>query len=423
MTTSRILLDVAVILAAAWVGGAAFERVGQPRVIGEIVAGVALGPTVLGALPGDPSAGLFPADARQVLVLIGQVGLATFMFTVGWDLDLRVARRRSRAAALVSVASIALPFALGVALAAYLHPGHDTVGGRHVPFGPFALFLGAALSLTAFPVLARILRERRLAGTPLGALVLTAASIDDVIGWSLLAVALVVLQAGSAWDYVRMVLECAAFVAAVVVVVRPLLLRLRRQELVLPVALLGAYATEAIGIHAVFGAFLIGAAMPRPQDAAARDRFVPLVAVLAPVYFVMSGMSVDVLGLHAGDAGAFVLILATACAGKFVGAYSGARLARIGAHEAATVGVLMNTRGLIEIVLLTVGHEQGLIDDRLFTLFALMAILTTLFTAPALAALRRAGPQAGSGSCTACDAVSVSAPPPATRPTTTASTP
>jgi len=394
MTTGQILLDVAVVLAAAWVGGTAFERIGQPRVIGEIVAGIALGPTLLGALPGDPSTDLFAPDARNVLLLIGQLGLATFMFTVGWDLDLGNVRRQERAAAIVSVASIAVPFALGVALAAYLHPDHDIVDGRYVPFGPFALFLGAALSLTAFPVLARILRETRLAGTPLGALVLTAASIDDVIGWSLLAVALVVLEAGSAWDYVRMLLECAACVTAVVVVLRPLLLRLRRQELILPVALLGAYATDAIGIHAVFGAFLIGAAMPRPPDAAARDRFVPVVAVLTPVYFVMSGMAVDIPGLRAGDFGALVLIVAAACAGKFVGAYSGARLARIGAREAAAVGVLMNTRGLIEIVLLTVGHEQGLIDDRLFTLFALMAILTTVFTAPALAALRRSGRRA-----------------------------
>src|SRR4051794_27724796 len=221
MTTGQILLDVAVVLAAAGVGGTAFERIGQPRGIGEVVAGIALGPPLLGALPGGPAAALFPADARGGLVLIGQVGLATFMFTVGWDLDLRVVRRQERAAALVSVASIVLPLALGVALAAYLYPGHDTVGGQHVPFGPFALFVGAALSLTAFPVLARILSETRLAGTPLGALVLTAASIDDVIGWSLLAVALVVLEAGSAWDYVRMLLECAACVTAGGVVFRP----------------------------------------------------------------------------------------------------------------------------------------------------------------------------------------------------------
>jgi Kef-type K+ transport system membrane component KefB len=391
MTTARVLLDVAVILVAAWAGGRLFERIGQPAVIGEIAAGVALGPTLLGALPGDPSESLFPADARAVLTLIGQLGLALFMFAVGWDLNLKVVRRREGAAVSVSVLSILLPFALGLGLAAYLHPEHGTVGGEPVPFGPFALFIGAALAMTAFPVLARILNEMRLSDTPLGALVLTAAAIDDVIGWTILAVALAALEASSAWEYVRMVVECAAFVTVVLYVVRPLLRRVTTPALVLPIALAGAYVTDAIGIHAVFGAFLVGVAMPRPQDGEARRTLAPVVGVLAPIYFVMSGMAVDIPGLRAADLAAFVLILVAACAGKFFGAYAGARMARIPRRDAAAVGVLMNTRGLIEIVLLTVGRDQGLIDDRLFTLFALMAIATTLLTSPALRRLRRPG--------------------------------
>jgi K+:H+ antiporter len=391
MTTARVLLDVAVILVAAWAGGRLFERIGQPAVIGEIAAGVALGPTLLGALPGDPSESLFPADARAVLTLIGQLGLALFMFAVGWDLNLKVVRRREGAAVSVSVLSILLPFALGLGLAAYLHPEHGTVGGEPVPFGPFALFIGAALAMTAFPVLARILNEMRLSDTPLGALVLTAAAIDDVIGWTILAVALAALEASSAWEYVRMVVECAAFVTVVLYVVRPLLRRVTTPALVLPIALAGAYLTDAIGIHAVFGAFLVGVAMPRPQDGEARRTLAPVVAVLAPIYFVMSGMAVDIPGLRAADLAAFGLILVAACAGKFFGAYAGARMARIPRRDAAAVGVLMNTRGLIEIVLLTVGRDQGLIDDRLFTLFALMAIATTLLTSPALRRLRRPG--------------------------------
>src|SRR4051794_3579495 len=391
MTTARVLLDVAVILVAAWAGGRLFERVGQPAVIGEIAAGVALGPTLLGAFPGDPSASLFPADARAVLTLIGQLGLALFMFAVGWDLNLKIVRRREGAAASVSVFSILLPFALGLGLAAYLHHEHGTVGGEPVPFGPFALFIGAALAMTAFPVLARILNDMRLSATPLGALVLTAAAIDDVIGWTILAVALAALKASSAWEYVRIGVECAAFVAVVLYVVRPLLRRMTASALVLPIALAGAYVTDAIGIHAVFGAFLVGVAMPRPQDEEARRTLAPVVAVLAPIYFVMSGMAVDIPGLRAADLVAFVLILVAACAGKFLGAYAGARLARIPRRDAAAVGVLMNTRGLIEIVLLTVGRDQGLIDDRLFTLFALMAIATTLLTSPALRRLRRRG--------------------------------
>ena len=394
-TTGRVLLDVAVVLAAAWAGGRLFARIGQPAVVGEIAAGVALGPTLLGVLPGDPSAALFPVDALDVLTLIGELGLAAFMFTVGWDLDLRVARRHEGAAVTVSIASVVLPFALGLGLAAYLHPDHDTVGGTAVPFWPFALFIGTALSMTAFPVLARILGDTRMDSTAVGVLTLTAAAIDDVIGWSVLAFALAALTSSSAWDYVRIVVECAAFVAVVLLVLRPALRRLLQgstpahEALVLPIAFGGAYATDAIGIHAVFGAFLVGVAMPRPSVGEARRRIAPVVAVLAPVYFVTSGMGVDIPGLRAGDLAAFALILAVACAGKFFGAYAGARAGGMPARDSAAVGVLMNTRGLIEIVLLTVGRDQGVIDDRLFTLFALMALATTLMTAPLLRAIAR----------------------------------
>jgi Kef-type K+ transport system membrane component KefB len=394
MTAGLILLDVAVILVAAAAGRVLFERVGQPAVIGEIAAGVALGPSLLGMLPGDPVSGLFPADAVTVLQLIGQLGLALFMFTVGWDLDLELVRRRERAAATVSIASIVVPFAFGLALAAHLHPEHDVVAGESVPFSPFALFLGAALSLTAFPVLARILQETGLASTPMGTLVLTAAAVDDVIGWSVLAVALGVLASSGAWDYVRLTLEVALFVAVIVLVVRPLLRHLTERRsaalevLAVPIALAGAYATDAIGIHAVFGAFLVGAAMPRrvADDTLARTRLhlSPVIAVLAPIYFVTAGMAVDIPGLRAGDLADFVLILAGACAGKFVGAFAGARATGIGTRDSAAVGVLMNTRGLIEIVLVTVGAQVGLIDDRLFTLLVLMATATTLLTSPLL---------------------------------------
>jgi Kef-type K+ transport system membrane component KefB len=399
-TTGRILLDVAVILVAARAGRALFERIGQPPVIGEIAAGVALGPTLLGQLPGDPASDLFPADALAVLQLIGQLGLVLFMFTVGWDLNLQIVRHRERAAATVSITSILVPFMLGLALAAHLHPGHDKVAGAAVPFWPFALFLGASLSLTAFPVLARILQETGLIAKPIGTLVLTAAAVDDVIGWSVLAIALAVLASSGAWDYLRFVLEIALFVGVILVVVRPLLHRLMqrrspgRQALIVPVALAGAYVTDAIGIHAVFGAFLLGAAMPRAgaDDAVAefRRHLSPVIATLAPIYFVTSGMAVDIPGLRPADLADFALILIAACAGKFLGAFGGARATGISARDSAAVGILMNTRGLIEIVLLTVGADVGLIDDRLFTLLALMAIVTTLLTSPLL---RRIGPR------------------------------
>jgi K+:H+ antiporter len=392
--SSRILLDIAVILLAARAGALVFARVGQPAVIGEIAAGVALGPTLLGALPGDPSSELFTPSSMDALKVVGQLGLVLFMFGVGWDLDLRLVRRRERAAAAVSLGSTLLPFALGLGLAVYLHPDHDVVAGEPVAFWPFALFVGASLALTAFPVLARILDETKLAATPLGTLTLTAAAADDVIGWSALAVALAAFASSGPWDYVRIALESALFVLVVVLVVRPLLHGLLRDPsparvaLVLPLALAGAYATEAIGIHAVFGAFLVGSVMPRREGVAAleglRQLLLGAIAVLAPVYFVTSGMAVDIPGLQVGDLAAFALIMAAACAGKFVGAFAGARAAGVDPRDSVALGVLMNTRGLIEIVLLTVGRDAGLIDDRLFTLLALMAIATTLLTTPLL---------------------------------------
>jgi Kef-type K+ transport system membrane component KefB len=397
VTTGRILLDVAVMLVAARVGGLLFERVGQPGVIGEIAAGVALGPTLLGALPGDPSSALFPPAAAEVLRLIGQLGLVLFMFSIGWDLDLRLVRRRERAAAAVSIASVLLPFALGLVLAVHLHPAHDSIAGTAVPFWPFALFVGASLSLTAFPVLARILRDTRLVGTELGTLVLSAAALDDLLGWGALAFALAALASGGPWAYAEIVLETVLFAGLVVVVGRPLLGALLRrpspagEALVVPLALGSAYVTEAIGIHAVFGAFLAGAVMPRAGTEVAlvalRRRLAGAVGLLVPVYFVTSGMTIDVPGLRMGDVADLGLILTAACAGKFLGAFGGARVARVSVRDSAAIGVLMNTRGVIEIVLLTVGRERGLIDDRLFTLLALMAILTTLATSPLLRAI------------------------------------
>jgi Kef-type K+ transport system membrane component KefB len=400
--TGRLLLDVAVVLLAARAGGLLFGRIGQPPVIGELAAGVALGPTLLGALPDDPSSSLFPAGTQQVLVLIGQLGLVLFMFTVGWDLDLNIVRRRGGAAAAVSITSILLPFALGLALAQHLHAAHPTVDGATVPFWPFALFIGAALALTAFPVLARILQETDLSKTPLGGLVLSAAAVDDLVGWSVLAVALGVLASSGAWDYVRIMVETALFIVLTVTCARPLLRYLlrraspMREAIPLAAAFAGGYVTDAIGIHAVFGAFLIGAAMPRhAQDdelAALRQRLAPVVAVLAPIYFVISGMTVDIPALRTDDLGDVAVILAAACAGKFLGAFAGARLTGIGIRDSAAVGILMNTRGIVTIVLLTVGKDEGLIDDRLYTLLALMAIVTTLMTSPIL---RRIKPRSG----------------------------
>ena len=399
-TTGRILLDVAVILIAARAGGVLFERLGQPSVIGEIAAGIALGPTLLGLLPGDPSSDLFPADALAVLQLIGQLGLVLFMFAVGWDLDLKIVRHRERAAATVSIASILLPFALGLALAAHLHPDHDTVAGAAVPFWPFALFLGASLSLTAFPVLARILQETGLGvepdrdarASPPPPSTTSSAGACSRSRWPCSRRAARGTTCACWWrsrcSSPWSPSWCGPLLHRVLRHASP-----AREALVLPTALAGAYVTDAIGIHAVFGAFLVGAAMPRPDAEHTlkelRRRLSPVIAFLAPIYFVTSGMAVDIPGLRAGDLADLVLIIAAACAGKFLGAFAGARVTGMGARDSSVVGVLMNTRGLIEIVLLTVGVDVGLIDDRLFTLLAVMAIVTTLLTSPLLRRIGR----------------------------------
>jgi len=315
------------------------------------------------------------------------------MFTVGWDIDRQLVRSRELAAATVSIASILIPFALGLALAVHLHPSHDVVDGQPVPFWPFALFVGAALSVTAFPVLARILQDAGLSATQLGVLVLSAAAFDDLIGWTALAIALAALASGGIWDYARIFVETGLFIGFIFLVGRPLLRALLVRAspvpaaVVVPAALGGAYVTEAIGIHAVFGAFLVGAAMPRSRSGALlelRRGLSPVIGVLAPIYFVTSGMAVDIPGLRAEDTATLVLVLVAASAGKFLGAFGGARVARVDVRNSAAIGVLMNTRGLIEIVLLTIGRDRGLIDDQLFTILALMALATTLLPAPLL---------------------------------------
>jgi Kef-type K+ transport system membrane component KefB len=397
--TGWILLDLALITAAAAGAGAVFRRFQLPPVIGEIVAGIMLGPTLLGALPGDLTDSLFSPEARTALRVIGEIGLAVFMFTVGWSLDHGAVRRTKRRAAAISIASASLPFGLGLALAVALYPAHDFVDGRAVPFLPFALFVGAAMSITAFPVLARILVDRGMDRGPLGPLLLSCAAIDDLLGWSLLAVVLAVLASASAWELTRMFAGLAGFVLVMSLLVRPVLgwvfisgrvnARGPRTAVVLVSgALVCAWVTELIGFHLVFGAFLFGLILPRGTASgalrAARAQLGGIVAVLLPVYFVLPGLSVDATALTGRGVAEFAAILLVACAGKLAGAIGAARLQGVGWRDALTIGTLMNTRGLIEIVVLTIGLEAGVIDAQLFTAMVLMAICTTLMAGPAL---------------------------------------
>jgi Kef-type K+ transport system membrane component KefB len=406
--TGWLLLDLALITVAAAGMGALFRRFKMPPVIGEICAGIALGPTLLGALPGNLTDSLFSPEARGALRIIGELGLAVFMFTIGWSLDLHLIGRAKKTAAAISFGSASLPFALGLALAVLLHPAHEVVDGQPVPLLPFALFVGAAMSITAFPVLARILVDRGMERSRVGNLLLSCAAIDDLVGWTLVAIVVAVVASSGAWDVATMFAELLAFVLVMWFVGRPLLARALRvapsgapaeaarvAALLVGGALTCAWITDSIGLHLVFGAFVFGLVLPRRAGGAlehVRGQLDGVVALLLPVYFILPGLSVDLSGLTGTAAAEFAAVFLVACLGKFGGAIGAARLRGVGWQDSLTIATLMNTRGLIEIVVLTIGLQAGVIDGQLFTVMVLMAIGTTLMAGPALRLIHRRAP-------------------------------
>ncbi len=395
-----VFIDIAVIVVVARLMGLLFRRLGQPAVVGEIIAGIILGPTLLGALPGHLDRHLFPMEVQPFLNIIAQVGLVIFMFIVGLELDLKLIRGKERTAAGISVSSIALPFGLGFVLASILYSTHMTVAGKKIDYLPFAVFLGASMSVTAFPVLARILSERGMYRTSIGTLALACAAVDDVLAWSLLAIAVAVVDASGALDFPRIIVEAVLFATVMILVVRPQLKRLgtwyRQRGLtpeLLAVVLVGvflsAYITQKIGIHQIFGAFLFGAIMPRDDTAEMVHEILERIESLTlllflPVFFIVTGLSTNIRDIGVQGIWQLSLILFVACVGKFVGATVSARAQGLAPREASAIGVLMNTRGLTELVILNVGLAKGVLDPSLFTLLVIMAIVTTVITEPAL---------------------------------------
>lgn len=384
------LLALLVILLATRAFGTLAARVGQPRAVGEIAAGLALGPTVLGALAPAAQRALFPAAQLGPLQTLSQLGVLLFLFTVGLRLDVAGVRAHLRTAVSTSLASMALPFGLGVALAARL-PAE--LVGPHAGAGAFALFVGASLSVTAFPVLATIVAERGLERTRLGTMALAAAAADDVIAWCLLAAVLAAARPSGGGAFAT-TLGATAAVVALAVAARPLIARAvarARFPAALGLALVLAYATERAGVHALFGAFLAGTLVPRADGAAdeVARRLADVVGVLLlPVFFATTGLRVAVdVGGHADHAGAFAALLAVAVVGKIAGSAGGARLAGEGWRDALALGALMNTRGLMAIVVVTVGLEAGVIAPALFALMVGVALVTTAMTTPLLSLL------------------------------------
>ncbi|CAN5351234.1 hypothetical protein BH11ACT8_BH11ACT8_31850 [soil metagenome] len=389
---TTILVELAMVLVLARAAGWVFGTVGQPPVVGEILAGILLGPSLLGdSLSND----LFPVDSRPFLSLLASIGLVLFMFVVGLELDVSLIKGRGRLAGSVSIASILLPFGFGIALAAVLADDHQPSSSG---FWPYALFMGAAMSVTAFPVLARIMTDRGMHRTETGGLALACAATDDVLAWTLLAV---VIGIGGGAENQWVVALAIPFALFLLLVVRPQLKRLttayhaagRLTPGILSVVLLGlllsAAATEYLHVHFIFGAFLFGAILPHEDAAALRHEILVRleqisVLLLLPVFFLVSGLQVDLRALSARNLVQIAMILAVAIGGKYIGAYLGARSAGVPHWQANTLGILMNTRGLTELVILNVGKELGLIGDRLFTMLVVMAVVTTVMTGPLL---------------------------------------
>jgi Kef-type K+ transport system membrane component KefB len=403
---ARLILQIVTVVAAARVFGAAVRRLGQPAVIGEMAAGVALGPSFFGAYFPDLFASLFAAASLGTLQLLSQVGVLLFMFVVGLEVNWQHVRRQAHAAVAVSHVSILFPFLLGVLLALSLYTEHAADG---ISFQAFGLFMGIAMSITAFPVLARILEERRLMETAIGSMALTCAAVDDVTAWTLLAFVVAVVTSGGGLATAGLTLMLAvAFVLLMTLGVRPILARTlsarsgqdpfskERMAIVLILLFASAWLTEMIGIHALFGAFLAGAIMPADEETRSgfRDRLEGFSAVfLLPLFFAFTGLRTEV-GLLDGPAAWLMcfVIVATATVGKLGGSAVTARLMGIDWNSAFILGALMNTRGLMELIALNVGYDLGVISPEVFTALVLMALITTALTGPLVdVALARAG--------------------------------
>ncbi len=397
-----LLLQIIVILIVSRLFAIIFVKIGQPTVIGEIVAGILLGPSLLGLLFPEISGFLFPVESLGNLNVLSQIGLILFMFIVGMELDFNVLKNRAKETIVISQFSIIVPFALGMLLAYIIY---TSFAPRGVAFLPFSLFIGISMSITAFPVLARIVRERGIHNKRVGTIVISCAAVNDIVGWCLLAAVIAITKAGSFVSSLYVILLSVAYVLIMVLVVRPFLKRIgevhsTRENLTKSVVAIffltliaSSVATEVIGIHALFGAFMAGTIMP--DNPKFRSIFVEKVedislVLLLPLFFVFTGLRTQIGLINDINlwkvTGLIVLIAIT---GKFLGSALAARYVKLSWKDSLTIGSLMNTRGLMELVVLNIGYELGVLTPQIFAMMVIMALLTTFMTGPSLDIINR----------------------------------
>jgi len=394
----HLLLALSAVIVLGRILARLFAYLGQPPVIGEVLAGICLGPSLLGRIAPDVGAFLLPNSVAPALSVVAQLGVILYMFIVGLELNAGILRKQGHVTLAISHASIVVPFSLGAVLAIWLYPmlSHDGV-----PFTAFALFLSVSMSITAFPVLARILTDRRLSKTDLGVIALACAATDDVSAWCLLALVVGVAQAKVSEALVVTVLT-VLYIVFMFSVVRPLVaktlpryapngLTTSLMAVILVGVLLSALATEAIGIHAIFGAFLFGAVIPHDSLVAhelTRKLQDFVTTLLLPAFFAFTGMRTQIGLLDNWQQWLVCLvIIAVATVGKFGGTLAAARIMGLGWRESTSLGILMNTRGLMELIVLNIGLDLGVISPTLFAMMVVMAIVTTVATSPILSML------------------------------------
>jgi Kef-type K+ transport system membrane component KefB len=397
-TLELLIAQILTILTAARIIGWLFRKIHQPRVIGEMVAGILLGPSLFGWIAPGLHATLFPAASLGYLSSLSYVGLLLFMFLVGLELDLTHLRELGRAAVVTSQVSIILPFAFGSLFALYLYP---RLSDSSVSVVGFVLFMGAAMSVTAFPVLARILTEHNMLRTRVGSVAITCAAVDDVTAWCILAgIIVIVRSSSSAMPLWQMLTGLGAFVLLMLFVVRRVLVNLKLLyekrgtltadtiAIVLLLVLTSSLITESLGVHALFGAFLAGVVMPRYSDLSRElsQKFEAVVVVLLlPLYFALTGLRSSIFLITGASMWFYAAaIIFLAVAGKWGGSMIAARLNGMTWRESAAIGVLLNTRGLVELVILNIGLDLGVLSPALFSMMVLMALVTTLMTTPLL---------------------------------------